>query len=378
MRLVFNTAFRMVYPYLPRFAEGLGVNLQMMAKALSLRALAGGFGPFLATIADSHGRKTGMLLGTSLAALGLGLVAIQSNFFTFTLALILLTVGYNVFNPSMQAYLGDRTPYSKRGLIMALIETAWSLSFILGVPLMGFLIARGGWLRPFPFLAAFSLAGLVLLGRALPNYHSSDQDGLSLLKHFRSLLGHPPALAGLAMGLCYTSANEMINVIFGIWMEDTFAVSITALGLASLVIGFSELSGETLVGGLADRLGKVRSVKIGLILSCLAALAMPVFGHSLTGALVGLFLFYLTFEFTLVSAIPLMSEVLPSARATTMAANLASHSLGRAIGAPLAVWIYSLDWTPGISLNVLAAVVFNLMALAALSRLKTASDELQR
>jgi hypothetical protein len=65
---------------------------------------------------------------------------------------------------------------------------------------------------------------------------------------------------------------------------------------------------------------------------CLAALALYFLGRTEAGALVGLFFFYITFEFTLVSIIPLMTELLPAARATLMAFNVAALSFGRALG----------------------------------------------
>jgi len=88
------------------------------------------------------------------------------------------------------------------------------------------------------------------------------------------------------------------------------------------------------------------------------------------GAIIGLFLFYLTFEFTIVSGIPLMTEVLPSARATMMASHMALIAVGRSVGDLLAPALFTQTLLPGISANALAAVGFNLLALFALSRIK--------
>jgi predicted MFS family arabinose efflux permease len=113
---------------------------------------------------------------------------------------------------------------------------------------------------------------------------------------------------------------------------------------------------------------------LGLGLNSLTALALPFLGVNLLGAVAGLFLFYITFEFTLVSSLPLMTEVLPSARATIMAANAASLSLGRAVGAGLASPMYSFGRispvVPDMLPVVITTVVLNLLALAALYRLQ--------
>jgi predicted MFS family arabinose efflux permease len=142
------------------------------------------------------------------------------------------------------------------------------------------------------------------------------------------------------------------------------------------VIGIAEFLGEISVGGLTDRLGKIRAVTAGLILNGLAALALPVLGSSQTGALAGLFLFYLTFEFTVVSIIPMMTEVLPTARATLMASYIASAAVGRSLGDLLSPVLY--NWTlgpfSGMELNCLAVVIVNLLALLTLRFLRRIED----
>jgi predicted MFS family arabinose efflux permease len=369
-RLIFNTFYRMVYPFLPYFMRGLGVDLGQMSAALSLRAVAGAFSPFLAVVADLRGRKAGMLLGTVLFILGVSLVALHPVFWTFVAALFLATIGNLVFIPSMQAYLGDRVSYEKRGLPLALTELSWSLSFIIGVPLTGLLIARFGWTSPLPWLAGLALLALILLSRLLPADLPPARHRANPLRSFRTVLASPLALVGLAMSASFIIANEVVNLVFGLWMESSFGFKLTALGLVAMVIGVAEFCGEALVGGVVDRLGKVRAVALGLLANCIVALALAALGASLAGAVACLVLFYLTFEFTIVSSLPLMSEILPEARATLLAVNMAFISLGRAAGAWLAPRFFTLGGAQSILFNALAAVGFNLLALVALSFLR--------
>jgi len=168
------------------------------------------------------------------------------------------------------------------------------------------------------------------------------------------------------LGLLFNAGNEVVNVVFGVWMESSFGLQIAALGAASAVIGFSELGGEVLAGGLSDFLGKSRSLVLGLAVNSLAVLALPLISRSLTGALIGLFLYYLTYEFTLVCSIPVMTEVFPAARASMMALFIAGTSLGRGVGALFAAPLY--DLLPSISGNVIGTLFVNLLAFVVLSR----------
>jgi predicted MFS family arabinose efflux permease len=364
-RMIFNTLHRMVYPFLAVFARGLGVDLATISYALTVRSVVGTVGPFAAAVADRRGRRFGMLLGASLFMVGAGVVVVWPHFPGLVISLALATLGKYIFDPGMQAYIGDRVPYEQRGRTIAFTEFGWSLAFVVGVPLMGFLIARKGWMAPFPLMVL--LGALIVGGLAWMLPKDAPQANMQHWHdNFRLVLSSLPALTGLMIGMLVTAANEQINLVFGVWLEDSFGLQIAALGAASAVIGFSEMIAEGLVAAFVDRLGKLRAIGLGLAVNSLAALALPWIGQTEFGALIGLFLFYLSFEFIIVSTLPLMTELLPSARATLMAFNVAALSFGRAIGAFLAPHLYGL----GFLAVALGAVCFNLLALLAVSRLR--------
>jgi predicted MFS family arabinose efflux permease len=363
-RTIFNTGYRMIYPFLPVIARGLGVDLSAVALALTARSSLGLASPLLGSQADVRGRKRTMLFSMLLFSISMALIAVIPRYPVFFLGLIGGTIGKLTFDPGMQAYLGDRVAYERRGLAMALSEFGWSLAFLIGVPLASLATARAGWSGPFPWLAGLGALSALLLWRLLPADAPHALNGMSLASGLKTVARHRPAVAGLLVGLCISLANEMVNVVFGAWLEGSFGLQVVALGAASALIGVAELSGEGLVAGLADRWGKRRSVALGIVGNMMSALALPLLGTSVAGALAGLFLFYITFEFTLVSAIPLMTELVPEARATVMAGNVGSHSAGRALGALIALPLFA----GGLRVNTFASVGFNLLALFLLLR----------
>lgn len=369
-RTVLNTLVRMAYPFLPVFGRGLGVDLYLLSYALTLRSATGIFGPLLASVGDSRGRKAGMLFGVTLFTAGAGALVIWPTYLAFVATLILGIMANFVFIPSMQAFLGDRVAYEQRGTVLALTELGWSLAFILGVPAVGLIIQNNGWQAPFIWLAGLGFLALVVLSWLLPWDRPKAGQTPGIWRNLRGVFLFGPALAGLLIGMCMSGGNELVSLIFGVWLEEAFQVKIAALAAASAIIGLSELGGEGLVIGFVDRLGKRRAVSIGLISNGLAALALLGLGRSLTGAMIGLFLFYISFEFTIVSAIPLMTEVFPAARATFMAMFIASTALGRSIGSLAAPRLYELGQSqqelPSLLIIVLGTVTLNLTALLAL------------
>ena len=370
VRLAFNTFFRMIYPFLSFFARGMGVDLRMISYAVTTRSLMGLVSPFLASVADSRGRKAGMLIGTIIFTIAVCLVVFWPTFTAFFISLSLGIIGYLIFVPSLQAYLGDLVPYEKRGRVLGITEFAWSLSAIIGLPLVGLIIARHGWLAPFPLIALLGALAFILMAWMLPKDPTPPVGNPGFIQNLRTVFTYPPAMAALVMAGLYTAANETITLVYGVWVEQSFSLSIASLGATALAIGVSELGGESLVTAFTDKIGKRRALAIGIFGNCLATLALPIFGRWLAGALIGLFLFYLTFEFTMVSGIPMMTEILPSARATMLAAHMALIALGRTVGDLLAPTLFTQTIIPGITANALAAILFNLLALVALSRVK--------
>jgi predicted MFS family arabinose efflux permease len=365
-RLFVNTSVRMVYPFLAIFAAGLNVDVSMISLALAVSMIASAVGPFLAPVADQRGRKTGMLVGLGIYLVGVLLVGLLPNYTTFLLAVLLGNLGNNVFASALQAYLGDHVPYQKRGLYLTITEMPWALAFILMIPLAGLIISHMTWYAPFWFLSGLVAIMIVLIILFIPNETPPPSEAAALFADIKKVLTYKPALFGMALGFLIVAGNEVVNVVFGVWIQDSFGLQIAALGAASAIIGFSELAGEGITAFLADRLGKEKTITLALSLSSLFVLTLPWLGRHEVGALIWLFLFYFTFEIAIVSALPLMTEVVPNARATMMALFIAALSLGRAAGDVIAPQLYK----GGFWLNAAACLVLNLLAWLALSRIR--------
>lgn len=370
-RLAINTSLRMVYPFIAIFASGMHVDVSMISLALAISMITSAAAPFLAPIADQRGRKSGMLIGLLIYLAGVLAAALFPSYLTFLFSILLGNLGNNLFAPALQAYLGDHVPYEKRGLYLTITEIPWALSFILMIPLIGVMLTHLTWYSPFWLLAGLAALMLVLIAVFVPSDRPASAEAVTFFADLKKVLTSRSALFGMAMGFLIVAGNEVVNVVFGVWIQDSFGLEIAALGAASAIIGFSELTGEGITAYLADHLGKERAVTLGLILSSLAVVTLPWLGRSEIGALIWLFLFYFTFEIMVVSSLPLMTEVMPAARATMMALFLAALSLGRAAGDLLAPTLYQ----TGFWLNAAACLVFNVLAWVALSRVKLPSSQ---
>jgi predicted MFS family arabinose efflux permease len=141
-------------------------------------------------------------------------------------------------------------------------------------------------------------------------------------------------------------------------------LSIVALGFGTGIIGIAELAGESLTAALADRLGLKQSVMGGLTACIICYGVLPFLGQTLSMALTGLFIIFLTFEFTMVASLSLFTELVPQSRATMMASYLAFAGMGRVVGALVGgpIWLAG-----GIKATTLISAATSGVALASLA-----------
>lgn len=356
-RLVINTSRRFVYPFAPALSRALGVPLPAVTSLIALNQFTGLLGPLFGPLSDRWGYRAMMVTGLALLATGMLAAGIFPVYAMLAVAVFLGGLAKAIFDPALQAYVGERVPYHRRGRVIGLIEMSWSGAALVGIPLLGLLADRLGWRAPFLVLGGLALLATVML-RLVIAADSRRQIGAgwaSLGRAWRELLRSRVAVTALAFGFCVALANDCVFAVYGAWLEYDFGLGLVALGSATTVIGLAELSGETLTATLADRLGLKRATLVGAVLSTLSYALLPLLGQTLPLALAALFITFITFEFAVVTSFSLLIEALPQARATMMAAFLAAASLGRMSGALLGgpLWL----WGGMLAAGLVAALV---------------------
>jgi predicted MFS family arabinose efflux permease len=161
-------------------------------------------------------------------------------------------------------------------------------------------------------------------------------------------------------------ARDSVIIVYGAWMEDTYGLTVTVLGLVTLVIGGAELMAELAVALFSDRLGKRRAVILGVAGMMVAVLLLPYLTGDLVFALIGSMFFIFAFEFSIVGLIPLVSGLNATARGTLMSLNVAAGSVGRMVGPLVAVVLYR---SGDLTRNGLVSAVVCLLVLVLLSRI---------
>jgi predicted MFS family arabinose efflux permease len=342
-RLFVNTGLRMVYPFLPAFARGLGVSLPVLASFVSVRGFASLVSPLFGPLSERFGRRKILALAMVLFSGGCLIVFIWPELWAFVLTLAAVSVAKVIYDPAMQAYIGDTVPYEKRGRSLAITELSWAGAFFLGVPLVSFAIQEQSWQAPFIWLAILGIFAGVALFRLLPKVDGRIGTVTNLRESWHVIRQKPVIWAAAIYILLVMAANELILIVYGDWMETSFGLSITSLGLATAVIGGAEVTGEVMTAIAVDRIGKRPFVITTGIVTAVMYFLLPNVSVVLVAALISLFVLFFFFEMTVVGGIPIMTELVPWARGIVLSVILAAGGLGRAIGA----LVGPILWTQG-------------------------------
>ncbi len=378
-QLIIKTSRRFLYPYAPALSRGLGVPLISVISLIAINQFTSIFSPLFGPLSDRWGYRIMMMAGLGLLAFGMLFGGFLPYYFIILLALFLGGLGKAIFDPALFAYIGEKVPYKQRGLVIGLTEMSWAGAALIGIPLIGLFISRLGWRAPFFVIGGLALLFMITLGSVIPAEKRDPPDSNfveNFIEDWKLLAQERAALGMLALGFFMSLANDNLFVIYGVWLENSFALSIVALGTATSMIGLAELCGESLTVTIADKIGLKRAIIIGLTLSGLSYLLLPFISQSLFISLSALFAIFMTFEFTVVTSFSLATEVLPTARATMGSAYVAANGLGHMIGALIGGQLWLWGGLPAIGLLSTGLTVVGLLCLVWGLRYWQASSEI--
>ncbi len=369
-RILVDTGTQIFFPFLPMIAAGLGVTEVVAGRLVSLRSMTGLAAPLFGAWADRSGYRLVMRFGLALAAVGFTLIGLSNNIWLAMVGVLLAGVGGYSFVPNLQAYLSNMLPYHRRARGIGILEYAWALAGIVGLFLVGQLIALTSWRVPF-FVLGGGLFITAVLYAYLPGREARPAPHIpstaSASRRFRAFfdLGLRNRSAYFTIGIAglvmYAALNLFIT--YGTWLSREYGLQASALGTVALIMGLSDLSGSVSVSLFTDKFGKRRSVYFGSGTAAFFFAVLPLFNQSLFLAVGGLILARALFEFTVVANLTLLSEQVATQRAKVMTLAAALATLGTAVAGFTGPWLYE---TGGITaVGLVSAVALALASFVA-------------
>ncbi|MEA3337174.1 MAG: MFS transporter [Chloroflexota bacterium] len=333
MRLTVDTAMRMMYPFLPVISRGLGISLAQGGLLLAIRSAMIVASPIFGTWNDRHGPRPLLVGALFLQGLSLLWLSTAQGFWAAVPSMVLLGLAAAVLVPTLHTVISNQVPFQRRGRALGIVEFSWALTGLFILPLVGLLMVRYGWQMPIRLTGILSLAASPLPFLLPGGREQAARIQRGFLDLTLSVLGVPSARAALAVsGLMFVAA-ESFFVTYGAWMENSFGLAPNEIGRIAALLGVAELSASGFSSLFIDRIGKKRGVGIGLMAMTGALILLPLFEGTQKLAVAGMFLFTMSFEFTIVSNIGLLSEQVPRARGTVLSMGAMISAITRAASA---------------------------------------------
>lgn len=347
-RTTANAVFRFAPPFLATIAVGVGVSLERIGVAMAISELGGLATPLTGMVVERLQRRTALWGGLAGLAGGAVLAAAVPHLVVFAVALVVIGQSKAMFDLGLSAWISDRVPYERRGRVIGLTETAWAMGLLIGVTALGLITAAAGWRAAYVAGAVGAVALAAALRRTLdpdpdpsgaatldpepaPAPPSAPMAPMTRPGPARSARGLDRRLPALAVGIfCLMASAQTLFVTFGTWLKDSFGLSDSELSAVVFGLGFCELLASLGAARFADRWGKERAAAIGSAVMVPAMVALAV-GHGVIGpGLVLLVVAIGAFEFAIVSAIPIGTELVAGAPAQGVAIMFFVGTLGRA------------------------------------------------
>jgi MFS family permease len=312
--------------FLSTIAAGSLFSVMMIIAALT-SGLAG-------RLADRIGRKTVLITGLSLLALGFGLAGVSSHPILFFFFLALTGMGYGFTPPSLYAIMSDLLP-SRRGLGTSLVSVSYGIGGAIGAVLASRIIAAFGWRAAFLTVAGIATADMLLQFywiRNISSIRTASRSG-----SFKDALTIPIlilALAEFVGGSVFWSSAAWTPTL----LRTAKALTLQETGWLMGLLSLANMLGSFSLGSLSDKLGRKTIIACSAFPAALAAFIVFYWLESVAALAAGMFVFG-----TLKASVPALVVALAQEAAPAGSAGAASGI------------IMSLHYTSGVVAPLVAA-----------------------
>ncbi|MER6575234.1 MFS transporter [Nonomuraea sp. NPDC001023] len=332
-------------------AATVGTLITVFALVFALAA------PVAAIVLGRLDRRTVLLVGLALMALGGAAAAMAPNFAALAAARVAAGLGAAIFGPAASATGSMIVPAEQRPRALAVVFGGMTAATVLGVPLASAAGAAIGWRATMAAVVALTLVAGGLLAVLLPPVAPGPPP---TGRAFAAALRTRGATLMIATTLLVLTAQFTVYGVAGAYLAARFGAGPGLVSLTLLVFGVLGMAGNAAGSRVYARLGGGRTIAValaGLTLAFLALAGAP----AVPAAGVAVFAFWAVFN-TLFMA-PQQArlvELLPEQRGVLLALNASALYLGMSLGSLLGAGLLPAlggHWLPALALLPLAAAV---------------------
>ena len=340
--------FMVLSPLGPFLLPSLQISPTQFGLVVSSYAFAAGISGILAAgIADRFDRKSFLLtfyagfLGATL------LCGLAHSFEVLLFARILTGLFAGVLGAAIFAIIADLFSTEIRGRVMGVIQTAFALSQVLGLPLALYLSNLWNWHAPFMMIAVLGgLVGIVIARVLKPiDAHLHQSHPIKATAHLASTLSNSRYLRGFATTALLSTGGFMLMPFASVFSVQNLGIHTDSLPALYMVTGICAMIAGPLVGRLSDFLGSFKVFLGGTILTIAMILIYTNLGPtSLVTLMVINSLLFVGITSRIIPSQALISTVpLPKDRGSYMSVSSSVQQLSGGLASVLAGLIVSIN-----------------------------------
>jgi DHA1 family inner membrane transport protein len=309
-----------------------GWHLSRTATALLVTAFTGTLGlcaPLLQMLVGHLPRRTQILAGISVMAMGSIAMALAPNYSVLFAARILMGLGAALAGPMILALGSTLVEPHLQGRALATIMMGMTVASVVSVPASTWAAAHIGprWLFASIGFATFSAVALIAL------FVQNRSPGVRVkLAQFVDLVRQPANLSGLSVAFCSTAASFVTYTMITPIMHDHYSAGPHLISAALLVFGIAGIGGNLIVGRAATLFSAERLLATAMMVVVVVFAAWLILPISIAALLVALAIWPSMMAIIWPSQQRRMVELEPEFRGISLALNSTFLFFGVAAG----------------------------------------------
>ncbi len=274
--------FSLILPFLPYLAESFGATPFQIGLISTVFSLFQFFSaPIMGALSDVVGRKPMLILSQTSTLVSFIILGFANSLPLIFLSRIVDGVLGSNFTIA-QAYLSDLTSKKNRSKSFALSGIAFSIGFLVGPALGGFLSTKTSYLVPSLLAAGISLITVLITVFFLPETVTKSNEKIKIsilnINSFKKYLANPNINRQLGQFFLYILAHTTWISTLALYTKERYNITPQQIGLFYAYIGFINIIFRGLIlNQLIDKFNEKRlqvislfSIATGLIGASLA------------------------------------------------------------------------------------------------------------